>query len=272
MLCANIILWCNITFRKKFHLRLTITFLFLFGGFFYTSAQLTVSGTVLDNSKINFVEAVGVMSTGGKIAVTDSLGRYSIQASADDSLYFIYNNKPTQKFAVNKIPNTAQFDISLHIPVKSRYSLMKEVVVYSKNYKQDSVENRENYGEVFNYKKQGIQTSISPGGGVGLDANELINAFRFRRNKRLKAFQQRLEEDEKEKYINYRFNKIFVKRITQLQSPALDSFLVWYRPTYEFASTSSEIAFNQYILNASYHFRKTRATGEAKKENSIQGF
>ena len=226
----------------------------------------------MDNSKINFVEAVGVMSTGGKIAVTDSLGKYSIQASAEDSLYFIYNNKPTQKFAVNKIPNIAQFDISLHISVKSRYSLLKEVVVFSKNYKQDSAENRENYGEIFSYKKQGIQTSVSPGGGVGLDADELINAFRFKRNKRLKAFQKRLEADEKEKYINYRFNKIFVRRITQLQSPALDSFLIWYRPTYGFAATSSEIEFNQYILNASYHFKKTIGIGEAKKEQSTDGF
>ena len=236
--------------------------------FFYpiANAQVLVSGTVLDNSKINFVEAAGVISTSGKIAVTDSLGKYSIQVNAEDSLYFIYNNKPTQKFAVNKIPNTAQFDISLHISVKSRYSLLKEVVVYSKNYKQDSAENRENYGEVFSYKKQGIQTSISPGGGVGLDANELINAFRFKRNKRLKAFQKRLEEDEQEKYINYRFNKVFVRRITQLQSPALDSFLVWYRPTYEFTANSSEIAFNQYLLNASYHFKKTNSVGSAKKE------
>ncbi len=247
-------------------MRISVTLLLLFFCHFTTTAQITVSGTVLDNSKINFVEAVGVISTGGKIAVTDSLGRYSIQAGADDSLYFIYNNKPTQKFAVNKIPNTAQFDISLHISVKSKYSLLKEVVVYSKNYKQDSAENRENYGEVFNYKKQGIQTSISPGGGVGLDVDEIINVFRFKRNKRLKAFQQRLEADEKEKYINYRFNKVFVKRITQLQSPALDSFLVWYRPTYEFAATASEIEFNQYILNASYHFKKTGVAGEAKKE------
>jgi hypothetical protein len=253
-------------------LRIIFTFLTLFYCCFNSFAQIIVSGTVMDNSKVNFVEAVGVISTGGKIAVTDSLGKYTIQTSAEDSLYFIYNNKPTQKFAVNKIPNTAQFDISLHIPVKSRYSLLKEVVVYSKNYKQDSTENRENYGEIFSYKKQGIQTSVSPGGGVGLDADELINIFRFKRNKRLKAFQQRLEADEKEKYINYRFNKVFVRRITQLQSPVLDSFLIWYRPTYEFAATSSEIEFNQYILNASYHFKKTIGSGEAKKEHSTEGF
>ena len=208
------------------------------------------------------------MSTGGKITVTDSMGKYTIQAGAGDSLYFVYNNKPTQRFAVNKIPNTAQFNISLHIPIKSKYGILKEVVVFSKNYKQDSAENRQNYGEVFSYRKAGIQTSITPGGGVGLDANELINMFRFKRNKRLKAFQARLEADEKEKYITYRFSKIFVRRITQLQSPALDSFLVWYRPSYEFVSNSSEIEFNQYVLNASYHFKRTIGTGEAKKEDN----
>ena len=230
------------------------------------NAQIPVSGSVLDNSKINFVEGVGVMSTGGKITVTDSMGRYTILTSPGDSLYFLYNNKPTQRFAVNKIPNTAQFDISLHIPIKSKYGILKEVVVYSKNYKQDSIENRQNYGEVFSYRKAGIQTSIAPGGGVGLDADELINMFRFKRNKRLKAFQLRLEADEKEKYISYRFNKVFVRRITQLQSPVLDSFLIWYRPSYEFIINSNEIEFNQYILNASYHFKRTIGTGEAKKE------
>lgn len=211
---------------------------------------------MLDNGKINFVEAATVVSTGGKITFTDSLGKYSIQAKNGDSIYFVYNNKPTQRFAVNKIPNASQFDISLHISVKSKYSVLKEVVVYAKNYKQDSAENRKNYGEVFSYRKNGIGTSISPGGGVGLDANELINMFRFKRNKRMKAFQKRLEADEQEKYVNYRFNKIFVRRITQLNGKGLDTFLVWYRPSYEFTSNSSEIEFNQYVLNASYHFKK----------------
>ena len=226
-----------------------------------------MSGTVLDNGKVNFVEGVTVLTNGGKPSFTDSLGRYSISTKNGDSIYFVYNNKPTQKFAVNKIPNAGQFDISLHISVKNKYSVLKEVVVYAKNYRQDSLENRENYGEVFSYRKNGIGTSITPGGGVGLDANELINMFRFKRNKRLKAFQKRLEADEQEKYITYRFNKVFVRRITRLNGVALDTFLVWYRPSYDFTCTSSEIEFNQYILNASYHYRKLKPALEAKNSS-----
>ncbi len=72
----------------------------------------------------------------------------------------------------------------------------------------------------------------------------------------MEAFQKRLEAEEREKYIDYRFNKIFVKRITGLKSPAVDSFLKWYRPTYEFARSSNELVFNNYILNALGQFNK----------------
>jgi hypothetical protein len=205
---------------------------------------------------MNRVENVKVVSTGGMFAITDSMGRYSILVQPGDSISFVYNNKPTQKFPVNTIPNPQQFEISIHMAIESKYSVLKEVIVYSKTYKQDSLENRATYADVFNYTKPGISTSIVPGGGVGADVNELINIFRFKRNKRLKAFQLRLEEQEKEHYIDYRFNKLMVGRITGLSGPALDSFVVWYRPDYEFTQQSSELVFNQYILNASYHFRQ----------------
>jgi exonuclease I len=101
---------------------------------------------------------------------------------------------------------------------------------------------------------------------VGADLDELINIFRFKRNKRLRAFQQRLETQEQEKYIDYRFNKLFVKRITGMEGVLLDTFLVWYRPSYEFARNSSELSFNQYILNAFYQYQKLVDISPAKKE------
>lgn len=232
-------------------------------------AQYPVSGNVLDKGKINLVPEVKVVSTGGTLSMTDSLGRYTIIVHPGDSLYFVYNNKPTQKFPVNKISNSAQFDVSLHVAVNSKYSVLKEVVVFSKTYREDSMENRQTYADVFDYKKPGISTSVTPGGGVGADINELINVFRFRRNKRLKAFQNRLEEQEKERYVNYRFNKITVGRITGLKSPQLDSFVVWYRPSYEFAAAADEIAFNQYVLEASYHFKKWGFVDPAKLPDDL---
>ncbi len=248
-------------------MKIFITLSFTLIAFYHSSAQIIVKGTVLDKTKTNFVEAATVLTTSGKIAFTDSLGKYTIETKKGDSIYFKYNNKPTQKFAVDVIPNTDEFDVSLQIPIKGRYNLLQEVTVFSKSYKSDSIDNREAYAKVFSYHKPGLQTSVLDVGGVGLDANEIINIFRFKRNKRLQKFQEFLEKDEQEKYVNYRFNKRFVKRITQLSGAALDSFMIWYKPTYSFASSSGELEFNQYILNASYHFKKMMQIGEAKKED-----
>ena len=225
-----------------------------------------VSGTVLDKSKINRVENVRVISTGGMFAVTDSMGRYTILVNPGDSISFVYNNKPTQKFPVVSIPNPEAFEISIQMAIESKYNVLKEVIIYSKTHKQDSIENRETYARVFNYSKPGLSTSVVPGGGVGADVNELVNIFRFRRNQRLKGFQNRLEAEEQEDYIDYRFNKLLVGRITGLSGAALDSFVVWYRPTYEFVRQSDEIIFNQYILNASYQFRKFGFAEPRRKE------
>ena len=228
-------------------------------------AQPDLSGTVLDNSKKNYIEGVRVVSSTGHISFTDSLGHYSIRAGRGDSVFFMFNNKPTQKFAVSAITNTGQFDISLPVTVRGKYTVLKEVTVFSKSYKQDSIENREAYNNIFSYRKPHVETSIAPGGSVGMDLNELVNMFRFRRNKSMKAFQKRLEADEQDRYVNYRFSKKAVQRITQLKSPALDTFLIWFRPSYEFVAHSSEISFNQYVINAYYQFHRLTGLGELKE-------
>lgn len=229
-------------------------FILVFG--FHVKAQFRVSGRVFDISNVNYVENVRVVSSSGIFTITDSVGKYSILVSEKDSLSFVYNNKSTRQFAVASILNPEHFDISIHLSIKGKYSTLKEVTVFSKSYREDSIENRIAYKEIFEFSKPGLQSSLSPDGMAGADLDELINIFRFRRNKRILAFQKRLEEQEQEKYIDYRFNKIFVKRITGLESPYLDTFLVWYRPDYNFARNSSEINFNQYIINANTQFKK----------------
>jgi hypothetical protein len=219
------------------------------------SAQQIFSGTVFDSSRKNLVEGVRVESTGGKFTTTDSMGRYRISANEKDSLSFIFRNKPTQKFAVKDIADPSKFDIALHVSVRSKYTTMKEVVVYSKSYREDSMENRRTYSNGFDFRKPTIRSGVNPDGMVGADVNEIINIFRFKRNKRLKAFQARLEKQEQDKYVAYRFNKTFVRRITQLEGAQLDEFMLRYTPSYEFASQADEITFNEYILAASYEYK-----------------
>jgi hypothetical protein len=230
--------------------------------------QFQVHGTVYDSTRQNYVEGVRVVSTGGMFTITDTMGRYSILVNDDDSLIFQYNNKPTYKFPVKTIVNTDAFDISIKTKIQSKYKVLKEVIVYANTYEEDSLENRNQYAKIFNYQKPGVQSS-TVNGMSGFDLNELINVFRFKRNARLKNFQERLREEEKEKYVNMRFNKITVSRITGLKDQYLDSFMVRYRPGYAFTAYSSEVDFIQYVLNASYHFRYLFHIPEDKKAPQI---
>lgn len=230
-------------------------------------AQFIVEGTVYDSSRLNYVEGVKVFSTAGIFAVTDTMGRYSIMVREIDSLYFVYNNKPTMKFPVSKVEDPMAFDISIRTKVNSKYKVLKEVFVYSNSYKEDSIANRREYGDIFNYHKPGLSTTTGVDGGVGFDLAELINIFRFRRNKYLTKFRDRLEQEEEEKYVDARFSRVNVSRMTGLKGEELDSFLVWYRPAFEFVSTRSEVEFTQYVLSASYHFKNLQFISPAKKED-----
>lgn len=253
--CINIIFTAYNFYYLRLFIKIFLFTLFLFITAGNLMAQVTVSGTVYDASKKNYVENVLVQSSNGKFSISDTLGNYNIRVTENDSLVFIYQDKPTQKFAVAQIPDLQHFDISLHIKVKSKYNTLKEVVVVTKSYQQDSAENRELYADFYNFRKPTLRTNISPDGAVGADLDEIINLFRFKRNRRLQAFRNRLEQQEQDKYVAWRFNKKFVGRITQLKGTDLDSFMVRYLPTYEFTISADEVTFNRYILNASYAFR-----------------
>jgi len=234
-----------------------ITFTFLLVSLFaFAKGQLTITGTVYDSTKFVPVKDVTVKSTSGTMAVTDSNGKYTIVAHEKDSLVFIYLNKPTLKYAVSQVPNIGSFDIALHIRVNEKFKLLKEVKVYAKNHRQDSINNREQYAKIFKYEKPGFAiNSNSYSGTPGVDLDELINIFRFKRNKQLRKMQLRLQEEEKEKFVDYRFNKATVRRVTRLGTEDLGPFMKEYRPDFEFAATSTVVDFYQYILNASYEYK-----------------
>ncbi len=229
---------------------------------FSASAQTyTVKGVVYDSSRNYPLEAVTVLSTSGKGTLTNADGYYQIEVTEKDSIWFSYLNKPTIKFPVLKIVNPLGFDISLLVNVP----VLKEVKIRPRYYRQDSIQNRLDYAKIFNYKKPTIRPSIS-GMGVGFDLDELINIFRFKRNRSLASFQRRLLLEEQEKYIEHRFNKALVRRLTLLESPELDSFMLLYRPSLIFTQTTSDYEFQYYIKSAFFRFKKGLPPSPAIKE------
>lgn len=219
-------------------------------------SQIKVRGTVFDKTKINFVENVKVLSTGGAYTYTDSVGNYEIDAGLNDSLSFVHDGKATMQFAVGSIVDKNRFDISLQLVIPSRYTYLKEVRVYSKSYKQDSAETRQEYKKIFNFENPGIKSTLGADGMAGADVDEIINMFKFRRNKSLRALKTIMIGLEEDKYVSYKFSKNNVRRITGLTGALLDTFLVKYRPSYLFIKDKSDAEFNEYVLQQYYQYQR----------------
>jgi hypothetical protein len=68
-------------------------------------------------------------------------------------------------------------------------------------------------------------------------------------------FQERLLEQERQKFIDHRFNKALVRRLTRLDGDALDTFMQLYRPDFEFTAAAGEYQFQLYIKESAARFR-----------------
>jgi len=209
-----------------------------------------LQGTVYDHFNKQPLEAVTVQTTSGANAITDSAGKFKISITKKDSVWFSYLSKKTMKYPADTITDLSNFEIALYVDA----AWLPAVKVKNSNYRYDSIQNRVEYAKIFNFRKPGLslnttpQSSYIPGSvTVGLNLEDLINMFRFKRNRQILTMQDRLIKEEEDKYINHRFTKYVVQKLTSLQGSELESFMKMSRPSYELLQTMNEIEFGYYI-------------------------
>lgn len=235
--------------EKIISLPIIALFFLLYGGIL-RAQQFTLHGTVYDYYNRQPLEAVSVFCSCGENTITDSTGKYRIKVSQRDTVWFSYLGKNTTKYPVDTISNLSNFEIGLHIDV----AWLPNVKVQNRNYRLDSLQNRQDYAKIFNFRKPGLRISQNPPSSyvpgsvtAALDLDELINMFRFKRNRQMLSFQQRLIQQEQDKYVDHRFNKRIVRQLTHLENPALDTFMLFYRPAYDMVLQMNDLELGYYI-------------------------
>lgn len=197
------------------------------------SGQVEIRGTVYDESKLFAMPGVSVLGTSGQGTTTDSVGQYHIVLHPGDSIYFSYLGRHTGMIPVSRIVQNYPLDMSLAVRIDS----LPLVVVRPRPYRYDSAENRDEYRNVFDYQPENV-------------------IFGARRNRQMLELQQRLIEEEQDKYVSYRFNKNLVKKITGLKGQELDTFMKVYRPTYDFIKNcENDYEFYRYIKESALYFQ-----------------
>lgn len=209
--------------------------------------QIQIKGTVYERSARFGLQGVSVTGTSGAGTITDSLGHYKIVLPSSDSISFSYLGKATQKIPVKYIPPDQPFDMTLQVTAES----LPTVVVRQGIYRLDSLANRKEYQKAFNYERD-YMADQSSGFGIGVSLDMLLDGKKARQ---MESLQKRLKQQEEDKYVDHRFNKTLVKRVTGMQSPALDTFMVQYRPSYEtLKGFETEYEYYNYIRKLAVYF------------------
>ncbi len=82
--------------------------------------------------------------------------------------------------------------------------------------------------------------------------------FNRQKTHRTLAFQGRLVEEEHDKYVDHRFNRSMVLKTTRLEGDELDSFMVRYRPSFDFCRKSTDYDLLEYVKLAFKEYTKDR--------------
>ena len=227
----------------------------ILGGSLARGQEVIVHGTIYNMYRTRPLDGVSVMSTSGRGTTTDSNGNYAIAVDLKDSISFSYLGRETMKYAVREINYSTGFDIALHVDPTE----LKEVRVLPRDYRADSLQNRKDYEKIFDYRKPHMTiTDGNSGNGAGVDLNSLIEMFDRNKIHRTQAFQRRLVDEEHDKFVDHRFNRSIVLKITHLQGDELDSFMIRYRPSYEFCKRATDYDLLDYVKLAFQEYQKDR--------------
>ncbi len=234
-------------------------FLYLLIFLQHASAQVRVSGMVADADNRNGLPGVTIINKSTRSGtISNESGRFAIDAMPGDTLEFSILSYYRKSLPV---PTTSMF---INVYLTRQVIGLGQVTVVGKDHKKDSLAIRDEYGRYFNYHKPGAVDVLKTLPSNPITALSYLVPSKTR--KRKEHFQEQLVYWEKEKFIDSRYNPELVERMTRLSGDELDTFMLRYRPGYQFLQEATDYDLMLFIKENFRHYQQEKANMPAKKE------
>lgn len=222
----------------------------------FTAFGQKISGMVIDKATKEPIAGATVNAETTTVR-TDKLGEFEIgTAHPADSLKISALGYKTLFVTAGK---TNEF---ITVELESKITPLREVTIYGdKSFKKDSLANRQDFAKQFNYKGPRVIDAFTGGGNyvpgqlISINVLLLVQALTKKSTPEYK-FNKVLIRDEHEQYVDEHFNRGVVSRVTTLQGDTLLTFLVQFRPTYEFVLKSTDYDMEVYIKDSYRKFKQ----------------
>jgi len=204
---------------------------------------------IVTNAQDKMPVANALVTMGKNHVYTDAFGQFSIDNSGNASLIVSHMAFKTYKGMVSKA--VANLRVALEpIPIA-----LREVNIHvhrEEEFKKDSVANRQFYASQFNYTGPKVMDAFTgnpmkqPDELISINPVLLIQALTKKSTPEYK-FHKALLNNEQADYVNHRFNRGIVSRVTGLKGDTLSAFIIKYRPEYNFVHRSADYEIEVYI-------------------------
>lgn len=217
-------------------------------------AQQELYGKVVKRGGTEILPGVTVFNVSrDKYNQTDMGGNFKITATAGDTLLFS---------SVGYRPDTIivvpyMFDENYIVPLTPNVVTLARVEVDEMtNYEQDSLKRRESYGFILDRPHTKLVNKKKPGDAPGFSFSPIGRFSAAERHKR--DFEKKLEEQEKDYYIDYKFSPGRVAQLTRLKGDSLHEFMLRYRPSYDFCRNATSKDILLYINEKLTEYKKSK--------------
>lgn len=199
-----------------------------------------VYGRTLSADRVNIVQLASILNKSQqKKAISNRQGYFKLPATATDTIIITAIGYDSVTFTAGELI-TAEGNDTVVVLLKPKNFLLKEAKIVSSNPRRDSLARAaaeflktdplmNNYDRILNRPKGGLMNPLTA----------MYQEF-SKEGRDAARFEDFLYYMEKQKLVDRRFNREFVKKATGLPEIQLDEFMVFCKPDKDFVISASE--------------------------------
>ncbi len=221
--------------------------------FYCASAQRSVSGKVFRDQSDEVLMGVDIFNLTQMLhKQSDMGGNYKIPATIGDVLVFSGVGYMPDTVRVGSFILDSGYNAMLR--PETRSLPMVNVQGDLNKYQIDSLKRREAYNQIYQRAPHKVIGGATPTEGFGVDLSP-INYF-SKKEKQVRQLKKRLRDNEETFYVDFRFSRAYVAKLTRLQGDSLQMFMQRYTPSYRFCRQTSAEGMVLYINESLVSFKK----------------
>jgi hypothetical protein len=219
------------------------SFVLLLGLVMNGNAQQFLTGKVYVNGSSDTLISVSIHNiTTQRYDLSDEDGSFRIQATPGDHIAFSSVGHKTDTVTVTASDLTASYPVYLEIKPQTLTAV--RVGEFS-NYQLDSMDRRKEYSWVYDHGNERRFEQDRKEDGVGVSMNIFRNTSTAAKQR--ERLEKRLLREEQDYFVDFRYNKDYVAKITHFQGDSLKAFMKKYRPSYDYCRKAATVDILVYI-------------------------